>query len=642
MNRMFATFAALACTAMLTIASATEPATEEKTPLPKDLTELTVALNKILVDSKTPGMALAIATRDEVLFAGGLGYANVASKTPADADTMFRIGSTSKAFVAMAALKLAREGRLDLNAPLRTLAPEIAFSNPWEATDPVRFVHLLEHTTGFDDIHLRDYAHEDPTPNNLEAALAWDPDSRVSRWRPGTRMAYCNSGPAVAAFVIQKITGEPIEDYVAREIFQPIGMARTNYLLSDEVKRTQATLYHSDGVTPYPYWHIAMRPAGSINSSARDMAEYVRLHLNRGKVGPAGNQTELLSETDFIRMETAVTNLGAAEGLKVGYGLHNYTAFDEDGFLWRGHNGGVLGGASDFSYLPEHGIGYSILVNGTTETGFPELTKLVRRYLTQQLTKPKDLKLTEGSIPAEIVEKYDGYYLPVNPRVELFAPLERIFGVSRLGSENGAMRYGDFLSADKKRLVAMTDSPYLLRREDRAVPSVVLLQTDELGAPGMVVNTTTFVKAPLLIALGPMFLFALAGLMMLAQLFFVPVWGIRRLLKRITLHPHLEVRLWPLASTLAVLGFLIGAGMMLADENIFDHFASVTWQSTSLATLSVLMPVVSGWGLYRTLRAEHRSAHRGLRGFAVLTLLANTLLAVYLLYLGWVPFVTWG
>lgn len=616
-------------------------AADDKPPIPKDLTELKVAIERILVESKTPGVALAIATRDEVLFAGGLGLASVADEVPADADSMFRIGSTSKAFVALAALKLAREGRLDFNATLRSLAPEIAFENAWEATDPVRFVHLLEHTTGFDDIHLRDYAHEDPTPDGLKAALDWDPDSRIVRWRPGTRMAYCNSGPAVAAYVIEKITGQRIEDFVAQQIFVPIGMPRTSYFLTDEVKRTQATLYHPDGVTPYPYWHIAMRPAGSINSSAREMAEYVRFYLNRGKVGPAGAQTELFTAAEIERMETPMTNLGAAEGLEVGYGLHNYTAFDDDGFLWRGHNGGVLGGASDFSYMPDQGVGYSILVNGTTDSGFPAISKLVRRYLTQHLPPPKGDAPAEARIPDAIAERFAGYYLPISPRVELIAPLERIFGVAQLRVEDGAMRYGDVLSGDKKRLVAMPDDPHLLRREDRAVPSVILLATDELGAPAIVVNTTTFVRAPLMVALAPIALFAFACLMMVGQLLFVPIWGVRRLLKRITLRPHLEVRLWPLASTVAVLGFLVGVGLVFADEDIFSHYGAITPYSLVVAGFSVLGLLVPWWGLYRVMQSGHSTAHRGLRWFAALSLGANSVLALYLATLGMVPFVTW-
>ncbi len=235
---------------------------------PETIEQLGTAINKILTDSKTPGVSLAVVDRSGVVFTGGFGVAHVAKATPVRADTLFRIGSTSKNFTALAALKLVREGRLDLNAKLADLAPDIAFENPWEATDPVRIVHLLEHTSGFDDIHLRDYANQDPRPNNLVAALAHDPDSRVSRWRPGTRVSYCNAGPAVVARVIERITGEVFEDYVQREWFDTIGMRSASYFRNDAHPGGLTELYREDAKTPYDYWHISMRPAGSINASA--------------------------------------------------------------------------------------------------------------------------------------------------------------------------------------------------------------------------------------------------------------------------------------------------------------------------------------------------------------------------------------
>jgi CubicO group peptidase (beta-lactamase class C family) len=124
------------------------------------------------------------------------------------ADTLFRIGSVSKSFAALAALRLQEEGKLKLADTVRQWVPEVAFTNPWEATDPVRLVHLMEHTTGFDDIHLREYAHNEPTPIALKDALAFGAPSRVCRWRPGSRMAYCNSGPAVFAAVVERVSGQ--------------------------------------------------------------------------------------------------------------------------------------------------------------------------------------------------------------------------------------------------------------------------------------------------------------------------------------------------------------------------------------------------------------------------------------------------
>jgi CubicO group peptidase (beta-lactamase class C family) len=79
-----------------------------------------------------------------------LGVADVASGRSTTPETLFRIGSVSKAFVSLAILMLVNQGKLSLDDPVHKLAPEVWFENPWESTDPVRVVHLLDHTTGWD------------------------------------------------------------------------------------------------------------------------------------------------------------------------------------------------------------------------------------------------------------------------------------------------------------------------------------------------------------------------------------------------------------------------------------------------------------------------------------------------------------
>src|SRR5215469_9633142 len=205
-------------------------ADKEQPPKPaQSITELQPQLEKILKDNHVPGISVAIVKRDGPAWVGGLGLADVASKTPVTADTQFRIGSTSKAFASLSILKLANEGKLSLTDPVHRLAPEVWFKNPWEATDPVLIVDLLEHTTGWDDLHLREYAKDAPATMTLREGLDYDHHSRTSRWPPGTRMAYCNSGPAVAAYIVEKISGQRFEDYVAENFFQPIGMKSASY-----------------------------------------------------------------------------------------------------------------------------------------------------------------------------------------------------------------------------------------------------------------------------------------------------------------------------------------------------------------------------------------------------------------------------
>ncbi|HEY5810971.1 MAG TPA: serine hydrolase domain-containing protein, partial [Povalibacter sp.] len=182
----------LACVRMAQAAEADAP--------PKDLDELRHRIESILEKTHTPAIGIALVNRDGPYWVAGLGKANLKSGKQADADTLFRIGSVSKMFAAFAILKLAEEGKLSLDDKVHDRAPEIAFDNPWEATNPVRIAHLLEHTTGWDDIHLAEYAYSAPDSMTIKAGLDYHPDSRVSRWIPGTRHAYCNAGPAVAAY----------------------------------------------------------------------------------------------------------------------------------------------------------------------------------------------------------------------------------------------------------------------------------------------------------------------------------------------------------------------------------------------------------------------------------------------------------
>src|SRR6516225_10621555 len=200
-------------------------AADTKQPPPaRSVDELWSQLEKILQETRTPGVSIAIVRRDGPEWVGGFGKSDVAGDREVTPETLFRIGSTSKAFASLSILMLANQGKLSLDDPVHKLAPDVWFNNPWEATDPVRVVNLLEHTTGWDDIHFREYAKQAPDSMTLKEGLDYDHHSRTSRWRPGTRMAYCNSGPPVAAAVVEKLTGQRFEDYVEQNLFLPIGM----------------------------------------------------------------------------------------------------------------------------------------------------------------------------------------------------------------------------------------------------------------------------------------------------------------------------------------------------------------------------------------------------------------------------------
>jgi len=142
---------------------------------------------KILKDTHTNGVSIPIVHKNGPEWVTGISMADLASNRAATADTLFRIGSTLKAFVSLSILMLVDQGKLSLDDPVHKLAPEVWFDNPWESSDPVRVVNLLEHTTARDDLHFREYAKQALDSMSLREGLDYDHHSRTSRWPAGTR-----------------------------------------------------------------------------------------------------------------------------------------------------------------------------------------------------------------------------------------------------------------------------------------------------------------------------------------------------------------------------------------------------------------------------------------------------------------------
>lgn len=402
-------------------------ASSPDTTAPRTLDELLARLKHVLDSSGTPGASLAIVRRDTVLFVGGLGLARVTPALPATRATLFRIGSTAKIFVGLTALALEREGRLSLQQPLRTALPGYVIRNPWSETDTIRLVHLMEHTSGIDDNTIKAYASSDPKPISLADGLAIDAGRQIARWRPGTRFAYSNTGPALVARVIELTEGKPFEAIVQRRWFDRLGMRTATYFEPRRDSSLLASLYLPGKSAPVPYWHPFARPIGSLNASAEDMAALLRLLTSRGVLG----RDTLITAELLSRAERSETWIGARVGITAGgYGLGLYSSEGEDGRLWAGHSGGVEGGLSDLSYLPDEGVGYSLQINAMRGRALGQMSALVRSYLTQSMAPP--VSPAPARLSASIDREFTGWYRPVSPRPQLITAFERLIGLVRV------------------------------------------------------------------------------------------------------------------------------------------------------------------------------------------------------------------
>jgi len=515
---------------------------------PQTLDELKAAIEKVRVESGLPGLGIALVDQNGPYWVAGLGEADKTSHKPVTEDTLFRIGSTSKMFVALAVLKLVEEGKLDLSAKLSELVPELYFENSWEKTNPLLLVHLLEHTTGWDDISFAVYSKQDATMS-LKDALDFHPQYRKSRWIPGTRFAYNNGGPAVAAYIVQKITGQNFEDYVQAQFLNPLQMPSTTFFESDDFKQRGASLYSFDG-KKQPYWHLILRPAGSMNSSARDMANYLQFLIGRGTF----NQQQLISAASFSRMETPTTTLGAQAGTNAGYGLHNYvTGYEAKKLAFRGHDGDLAGGHCRLSYIPELGVGYVLLFNEDNMVALDKIPKLIRAFLTKDINKPA---ATIAPLP-EKLHALEGYYISIAPRSDFAHIFTQIFGVVHITSSDNQLHRMPLLGDWDKPSDDYAVSDNTLANNWTGLVTMALVNdplagnalevSDAMGGDALLQKVSAVRVFGLLSWIG------LTMLLSIVSVLFAFVWLVRLGRGKIAKGAAISIRLWPLLTTLVLL-----------------------------------------------------------------------------------------
>lgn len=621
----------IAALAALSLVSAVAALAQEEDSLaPQTIDELVEAIAAVIDEHDVPAVGLAVVGDAGPEWIGSLGKASIEDDIDADADTIYRIGSTSKMFVALAVLQLVEEGRLSLDDKLAELAPEIEFENPWEEAQPVRLVHLLEHTTGWDDIHLPEYAHNDPTPATLREGLDYHPHSRKSRWPPGSRYSYCNAGPPVAAYIVQKVTGQDFEDYVQENFFTPLGMTGSTYQRSEGVLEKGATLYASG--RPVDYWHIIMRPSGAINASPADMARFLQLFLGRGTV----EGVQYVSEDSIARMETAMSTSGAKAGLEVGYGLHNYTSTHEH-WVYNSHNGGVEGGLTEFAYMPDATSGYAFMINAGSGAAYVEISDLIRNYQTRDLARPDVRAVTQLSESDQTVA---GLYHPINPRQQISYFLDRALGIERFWVENGELKRRPLLGGEVTSYLPAGDGLFRSPKYGRINLAVA---EDPLAGPVIHAGTQVLRPVSALVVYGQLTIAVLWVVSIVSSFLYFLVWGVRKVRGKVPAGASTRIRVWPLLASASVVLFVILFGVAMSSMKLtFDLLGEPTGVSISIMLATIAFALFAALGLYTAIRERKTAMNKANYWHSATTSFVHVLVAAYLAWFGVIGIQTWA
>jgi len=308
-----------------------------------------------------PGMAIAVVVDDQVVLTHGFGIADVEEETPVTPDTIFAIGSATKAFTSSLVGMLVDEGKMDWDDPVTEYLPyfqmDIASTN---ASDEITLRDVLSHRTGFTRMGLLFAGGQIPIEEVLLDATGAEPYVSFREKFYYSNVLYMSAGVAAG-----KAEGTDWHTLVAERIFEPLGMNSTTTSITEaenDSRLASGYLWDED-LQDYEYKPMRnvdnIGPSGSINSNVIDMAEWLRLQLNRGEY--EGHR--LISEENLIETWTTQIDIAA----NVGYGM-GWMIREWQGQLVVEHGGNVDGFSAQVAMLPESNIGFVLLANASVST----------------------------------------------------------------------------------------------------------------------------------------------------------------------------------------------------------------------------------------------------------------------------------
>ncbi len=241
---------------------------------------ITNFINEQFAQVPIAGGAISIVKDGELFLAEGFGYSNLANNELVRAnETLFRVGSISKTFIAAAVLQLVEDGLLNLNTDINSYLTEFQIPNTFK--EPITLSHLLTHTAGFEATSYLSFSTDQSQIPSLEEVLK---DSIPNRIRPvGDASSYSNYGAALAGYIVEQVSGIAFETYVEENILTPLGMNNSTFLqpLPAPLISNLSTSY-SATINPAPFQYITLYPGDSLSSTPTDIAKFMIALLDNG------------------------------------------------------------------------------------------------------------------------------------------------------------------------------------------------------------------------------------------------------------------------------------------------------------------------------------------------------------------------
>ena len=358
-------------------------------------------VENVLAKPGAVGFSVAVARGQEFILAKGYGLAEAEHRAPANADTLFRIGSITKQYTAAAIMWLVQDLQIELDDPITKFMPEYPTQG-----NTVTFRHLLNHTSG-----IKSYT---SIPGFMEQRTSRDmPHEELLNvfqnepfdFKPGEKWSYNNSGYYLLGVILEKITGQRYGDFLYERFFHKNGLRHTRYDSNSEIIANRAQGYRFINGTIANDQHMAVSipfAAGGLIASAQDLVKWQML-LHQGRI----------VRDDAYQMMIKPGTLNSGEAFDYGFGL---AIMQFEGRRMIAHGGGIFGFNSMLLYLPDDQIHVAVISNSEAASSEKLAFDIARAALGIEKPPVKDLSLTEAEMKLYLGQ-YKFQAIPLELRV---------------------------------------------------------------------------------------------------------------------------------------------------------------------------------------------------------------------------------
>ena len=304
-------------------------------------------------EDSTAGMSTAVFDKDGNIYQGNFGYMDKEKGIKVDNDSVFEWGSTGKLTIWVSIMQLWEEGKIDLEADIQTYLPE-GFLKTLRYDKPITMLHLMNHQAGFSES-----THGVREDKGLSIEEILSKNQPEQSYEPGTMTAYSNFSAGLAAYIVERVSGQDFSAYVHEHIFQPLGMMDTalssDFKENSKVyqKRLEEVSYNADGQTSLgiAYSYLGLYPTGQAVSTMADFQKFAMALLKKEK---------LFQQPET--WETLYTATSVYPGTDTPLNMHGFWT-QEYSTTVVGHSGNSIGYSSQLLLDLKNGIGMVIMTN---------------------------------------------------------------------------------------------------------------------------------------------------------------------------------------------------------------------------------------------------------------------------------------